>query len=483
MQVIPRMLRANGQTADTTKPDYAWHDTVYNGRKHGFELSGLFLKPIIQITNSWVWGKSAGAELTNTDDLPGATQARIDHTNTALDKFIRDNLAKLQGMTRDLYKLGDQYVILNADDTLSIPSPDTVKVDRDPLDYRRIVAVTVCARYLNASVDDMYTDEKRIVTIDNLGDTDLVTRFGMVRAKTKAIFEFDNLLGEIPVVHFPCDRSADETNGRPLADGLVRLLSRYDDLLEKALDGAETLSDPIPVLIAEPGTVEEAILNNTVPSGELDADGNEINKLDLGYLKAIITTKDFKFAAPAPFTTDIKSMLGLLFLLLLEHVRIPETVWGGELGQSRSSTVEQMDTFRQYILERRLQLEGERENTGTDGLLKLLRLVLMVKALTDPQILVGATAVMWQPLDIKDEKLEFEKVKYAHGTGNILDETMVDKFDIVTNPEEEVKKAHKQAEERADAFGAAMDADAQGDDSDLEDLGDDGAGSEEDEAA
>lgn len=474
MQVLPRRLRASGETADTTKPDYAWWDMVRHCRKHGYELSGAFIKPITQITTSWVWGKSASAELTDTAELTGATPERIEHTNAVLDEFVMDNLAKFQGITRDLYGLGDQYVIVNMDGTLSIPSPDTVDVQRDPLDYRRITSVTICAKYQNAKVEDTYTEDLRTVFIDNTSDKDLVTRFGIIPAKSKLTFEFDNLIGIIPVVHFACDRSADETNGRPLADGMVRLLSRYDDLFEKALDGAETLSDPIPVLSVEPGTVEEMYNLNTVETSEQDEDGNPVRKLDLGYLKAIITTKGFSFASPGSFTGDISSMLGLLFLLLLEHVRIPETVWGGELGQSRSSTVEQMDTFRQYILERRLQLEGERTGTGSDGMLKLLYLYLLVKALTDPQIIVGYAAMLWQPLDIKDEKLEFEKVKYAHGTGNLTDATMVDKLDIVTNPEEEVEAAHEEAQARQDAFDAAMDADAAaGEDEDEEDETDD----------
>jgi hypothetical protein len=101
-------------------------------------------------------------------------------------------------------------------------------------------------------------------------------------------------------------------------------------------------------------------------------------------------------------------MLKVLFLLMLEHIRIPEAVWGGELGQARASAGEQMKTFFYYIAWRRTLLEGNPRMDGgyEDGLLQLCNLWLMSQSFTDSRILMGRIGMDWMPLSEMDAKLK-----------------------------------------------------------------------------
>ena len=238
------------KTADETIPDYEFYDRLRRGKAKGYTLGGLFAKRIERVIASWVLGGGVVVELADDDGL--GEEERL-YTNGLLHEFAESlldagadysdpdqpstdaddrNCSRLMSAYKDALGLGDQYIILNADASISLPSPDTVTVRRDILDYRRVVSVTVETRLDGYVMTDEYRADGRTVTVKK-GDKILSTQ------------QYENLLGVIPVVHIAHDRSGNETYGHPIHEELKPLYDQYDDLIYKQLDGAKLLGNPL----------------------------------------------------------------------------------------------------------------------------------------------------------------------------------------------------------------------------------------------
>ena len=251
--------------------------------------------------------------------------------------------------------------------------------------------------------------------------------------------KFENLTGRIPVIHFANDRSGNEIFGRPVYEALFRIFARYDNLLEKGLDGAELLGNPIPAFEGVED-IEETIAANANPNEvHIDANGVESQVINWSNPQAIVVGKGGKFDYKSPrqnFTADVREMLKLLFLLVLEFTRIPEAVWGGELTSSRSTAVEQMKNFFNHIRARRIALEGIGGDTqlGAEprgGLLELIDLWLRTLALTDRKIKTGDVTLYWEPLSDIPYPIKLKATQWAHGLGLLSSTAAMRNLDMV----------------------------------------------------
>jgi len=372
-------------------------------------------------------------------------------------------------LVKDLDELADQYVIVNLDGSLSVPSPNTVTVDRDLLDYRRVVSVTVTSILKDVEIKDIYREDRRTLQIKNTTAQPLITRYGTIEAKATQEFVYDNPLGVIPVVCFHNRRSANETNGRVIYAADMLLLSRYDDLASKTIDASALMGTPIPVWENVSSVQDEKAALETVNGHyepNLDGIYEPVSAINFDPNAGMFTTGAFSFKGPPiGFTKDIRDTLKLLFLLILEEHQIPETIWGGEMGQARATSVVQMKTFHSMIKGYRLDLEGtfEPEKGRIEGMIGLASLWLRTKALTDKKLVVDAIAARWPALDEMDETIMLDRVKYLHDGGMLSDVTTVELLDVVEDPAGEVEKAKAEAAAKQDAFDAAMNADLQND--------------------
>lgn len=453
------------KTVDQTVPDYEFWDKLRRGKQSGFKFGGLFCTPILQTISSHVLGEGPTLALVEGGNPDNDADPRT-YTDVQLAAFMQSHYALLADSLIDLYGLGDHYIVINPDSSLSIAPPNTVELERDPFDYRRVVKITITTKTDDADIADEYRDDGRTVTITWNSEKD------GHRPGQKEVVEFQNLIGRIPVVHWANDRSANETHGRPIYEPLYKLFSRYDDLVEKALDGAELMGNPIPAFEGMENINETINANATAEDPDYtDIDGNTQTRKTIRFdqLAAIFVGKggrfDFK-SPPAGFTTDIRNMLKSLFLLLLDHTRIPEFLWGGAIASSKASAEVQWPPFVQYIQYKRAQLEGKGADTTTGvpamgGLLELADIWLRTRALIDPRIVVDAVAVTWPDLMSDDEALQFEKIQWASGTGKVTDKTALELLAIVDDPAAEIQEAADEAEQRqADAmeYQAALSA-------------------------
>lgn len=450
--------RARIHTVDTTVPTYDFWDKLRRGKASGYTLGGLFAARIERIFAAWVLGGGFEVTLAKGEDA---------YTNAALADFVAQLLdagtddeedeapdreeaagSLLLSLYRDALGLGDQFVIVNADGSLSVPSPDTVEVDRDPLDYRLLTAVRVVTKTQEATIEDEYRADGRTVTI---------TRYGVGNATPRpTVLRYPNLLGRIPVVHVAFGRSGNETNGHPVCEALRALFDVYDDVAYKQIDGARLLGNPTRAITGLKNPREAYNLNK--PSTEdtyTDKDGNTATRAQINWdenaMLLLGEGGDAKFVAPPTgFTADTAQALKTLFLLLLDHTGIPEFIWGNEVASGRSSSETQMEQFVKDV-------QGHRRDAG-GWIVRLCRIWLQTRALVDPRMRVGKLQIAWPPVLNEDMALMLEKVKYAHPAGLIPDETALAALDMVEDAAAEVAAGRAEA----DARRAQFEADAAG---------------------
>lgn len=444
-------------TVDQTIPDYEFWDRLRRGKASGYTLGGLFCPRIEHIFATWVFG--AGVEITikEVDPLTGISieNEANQYTNTAINDFVlslldagQDNQdedsdndvqsALMIGIYEDALGLGDQYVIVNVDGTLSIPSPDTVTCKRDPLDYRTVLSYMIETKLPDGyTITDEYRAFDRVVTIKKGND--------IVSVQTYA-----NLIGRIPVVHVANEMSGNETYGHPIHEDLLPLFNEYDDVIYKQLDGVKMMGNPTPVLKGLED-VEKTKRDNMPATNDMyaDKDGNEVErsqfKLDRNAALLLGVGADFAYASPATgFTTDTQQALDTLFLLLQYRTGIPKFAWGDELASSRATAGVQADQFVKDIQGRR------RDNGG--WIVRLVKIWLQFKALLDPQIIVGNLALRWPELQQDDKTVQLAQITFARTNGLITDQTALTLLDLVDDPAEEVKAAATEFEARQTAM-------------------------------
>ena len=486
---------------DKVQTDYIFWDMLRRGKAKGYEIGGLFCMPIAQTIVSYVMGDGISAKLVSTAateqkvnklpiselglppgqaTVPGQTATyqkpdfnnstakglvggkktpnlpsnpnqqpakfnassgdpKVDYTNLLLSRFMKRHQSFFTQLFTDLYCLGDQYVIVNPDCSLSVASPETVTVEYATSDYKTPLRYIIRTKLERAIVMDVYTKEGRDVRIHyyDLSQPDVN-------------MHFDNLIGRIPVIHFTNDRSQNEIYGRPIYEALLYLLSRYDDLWTKQIDGVELLANPIPTF-SELDDIQETIAANTSQETYTDRDGNSQTRSLLRFdrLPALFLGKGGKFSFSSPsngFTNDTRQTLDQMFNLMSKYSRIPVFMWGDAIGSSKASTESQVEPFLKYIQSRRLQLEG----TGADellgeqsrgGLQELLDVYLKMVRLINPSVVVAPIAMDWPVLSAMDDMIRFQWTQFLDATGKLDPATTVSLSGLVDDPNAIVAKA------------------------------------------
>lgn len=454
-EIIGRAVTGNAQmsvfrsraaitTVDQTIPDYAFYDLLRRGKQPGYKLGALFAKRIEHIFAGWTLGRGVDIKLEESGNADDENDPR-NYTDGQLADFINANHSLLMTTEEDKYGLGDQYIVVNADGTLSVPSPDTVEVERDLFDYRRVVKVTITTKFKDVVITDEYRADGRTVTIK--------------RGEQEIVQQFQNLTGRIPIIHLAHGMSGNETNGHSIHEDLLALYDQYDDVLFKQLDGAKLLGNPLLAFVGMENLA--AVMDANQPATTetyIDMAGNEVNRpqlnIDRNSILLVGKGGDAKFVSPpVGFTADTQQALKTLFLLLLDRTGIPEFIWGNEMSSARASSDTQMVQWSHDI--EGLQKANER------WLLELCDIWLLTAALTDPQLVVDALAAQWPPLLDENEDMRLKAVDLARRNNLLTDKTTLELLPLpVDDPETEVADAASEATARADQAQARIEAQA-----------------------
>lgn len=418
---------ASTTSVDWTRPDYAFWSRVRRGKEPGYELGGLFAKRIAEIDAEWTLGRGFTL-LTDNPDL-----------DAEFARWVRDNLNTLMTWRKDASALGDAYLIVNGDGSLSAASAEQVEVLTDPLDYKNVLGYRITSVLDAATITDEFRVDGRTITIEAQGQ--------------KQEWQYSNPLGLLPVVHLPNDREANEIYGHAIYEALLRLFARYDDVLQKSLDGVEVMGRPIPVAEGLEDVTTAQAQNSSRTETVYNEDGTtaSVPVVDFEDMTMLWLGKgaSFKFAGPGSFSADSVAMLQILFYLMLEHIGIPEWAWGGAISSSKASVDAQMPAFVRYLEGRRTQVQ--------EAILKLAQAWLAVKRLTTALAAVDVS-IEWPALEGKDQAQHTAKVKLATDNGWITDETGLRLLELVDDPAAEVEAAKAAAQTDESRMQAEIDA-------------------------
>ncbi len=455
-------------SVDATVADYIFWDKFRRAKVKGYEMASLIAAPIAGIMASWVLGD--GVKVKAKSD---------DYTGNLVNRFLGRVKSTLYTLLEDMYTLGDVYLVLNADGSVSTPSPDTVTMSYSPMDYRTPIAATISTKTNDLNIIDQYRLDGRTIKITNVSSKPQAVGDTVLEAAQSVTMDYDNPLGVLPVVHLTNERSGNEMYGRPVAEALLPTLQRYDDLLDKAVGGALMLSNPIPVLEGVED-LQETIDANGEPEDEqyTDENGTSRSRVRLVWdrMTAILLGKggSFKFASPtAGFTGDIRELLKTLFLLIGEKSRIPDVVWGFELSSSRASASEQIKTFYMHVSGKRREVEGVASDdvlglSAKGGIHQMIDVFLRWRSLVDPQVELKPMLIEWPELGEDDKQLRLTWATALYNAGILSDKTYVQLSGLVENVDAEMDAAKADQQAKIDPFDAAMNAALQnGDNADL----------------
>lgn len=432
------------KSVDATKSEYTFWSHLRRGKEPGYELGALFADRIAEIDAEWTLGDGFIVETGN---------ETVDEECAA---FVDEHLDEFMTWRKDASAHGDAYLIVNPDASLSMANPDCVDILTDDLDYTRVVGYRITTVLDKVTATDEYRLDGRTVTFKT-GDMKIgAVLVGMGYEQTSVSEyrrEYANLTGMLPVIHLPNDREANEVYGHPIYEALLKLFARYDDVLNKSLDGVEVMGRPIPVAEGLEDPEEAMRANSTRTEDVTDKDGatQTVPVVDFEDLTMLWLGKggSFKFAGPGSFSADSVAMLKKLFYLMLEHTGIIEAVWGGAIASSKASVDAQMPAFVKY-------LKGRRTAT-TKAVQQLVTVWLAMKRLTTPLAALETVKIHWPSLESEDEALKLNKLNAAHDRGVIRDETYLRLLDIVDDPAAEVEAAKAEGETDESRLQEAVD--------------------------
>jgi len=396
-----RIRQINGYrpTHDMTSADYRFWDRARRGKARGLEISGLYLKPLCSKLAGYTLG--APLEVEAGDANMGSAAAK-----RLLDAWFFDHHISLRRGYEEALHLGDCYLVVNGDLSVSIVPPHVVEPMLDAAE--RVTGWRITETYGALTMVDEYTLSER---------TRRVLRGG-VATRTE---RYPNLIGRLPVIHIANKAGADEFYGRPEADAMIPVLQRYGDVLDAAIRGNIRQGRPTPV-IERMGTAEQVSRfwekfgrreTQALPDGTSET--VDVIDFDPDQLLTLGGDAQFRYAAPGAFSGDTETLLSILFYLILQHSEIPEAVWGASIPSSRASAETQMQPFIQMIEARRYLAEG--------WLRELAAVVLAYGALIDWRIDAHARLkFLWKPLTEDDARLRLDVATWAHGAGIIGDE-------------------------------------------------------------
>lgn len=419
------------RTVDVSWSDYAWWDKTRRGKTRGFELSGLFLKPLGSKVASWVLGQRP---------LWQTTSARA---TTALNDWWRQWHPSILRAFNEAVDLADCYLVLNGDLSMTVVPPHMVSPLVDPNDFSQPIGWKVSMTTpdpnnssVTQTVEDYFTAKYRRRIIKSMSGS------------TISDITYPNPTGRIPVIHIANRKGVDEFYGRPEGEALVNALLRYGDVLDAALKGNIRQGRPTPVIEkmgtaaqvqafwSKFGHMEQRINPETGQQEQV-----LVIDFDPDVLLTLGADATFRYAAPDPFTTDTINLLQIIFYLVVQFSEVPEFVWGNAIGSSKASAESQLEPFLKWIAKRR----GE----AMEWMQQLADLVLSYMAVYERKFADLKAVARWRPIASADGRLTLDTTIWAWSKGLITDEYAAWLLPVgIDDPDQVVKEGLAQRKQR-----------------------------------
>ena len=325
---------ANGSyqfnTYDINRADYKTWDAMRRGKAKGYELSGLMLKPLGSKVSSWVLGR------------PPEWKFKDESTEILVEEWWRKNHADILRGYEEAVNLGDAFLVINADLSVTVVPPHVVKPITAKDNFGKIIGWRITERYPNPespyssmTIVDEYTAEKRVRTIERDGT--------MISRRV-----YRNVIKKLPVIHVKNQVGSDEMFGRPEGEALATGLQIYNEVFLAALKGNIRQGRPTPV-IQKMGSASQLDAfwtkfgrreKMTLPDGRVEE--IDVIPFDPDQLMTLGGESEFDYKAPGSFSTDTEKLLAIMFYLVVQHSEIPEFVWGQQFLPARPAQIRRL---------------------------------------------------------------------------------------------------------------------------------------------
>lgn len=398
-RVMVNRLWSSQVTKDLTRPNYEFWDNARrcNGQVRGLEVSGLLLKPISNKTAAWTFGKLPVLKVDN----PAVQEA--------LNQWLADHHDEIITAWEEALSLGDFFVVVNSDLSVSLVTPDTVEPMVAEDDYSRFAGWRVSEKFEHPTELGKWMSEINEYRPD---ERVRVVRFNEGRPQDE---RFPNLVGRTQCVHVYNNRQSNELFGKPEGVALVSspagLLHRYGEILDAATDGNLRQGRPTPHMKFESVADLDEFYETYGKSITDPETGEKVQTIPFNPDRMVTTAGGgFEWVQPGEFVDESIKLLEVLYWLLLEHTEIPEFVMGTAIASSRASAETQMPVFTQWIEQKRRQMTG--------WLLELARFVADMLVLTQPGLGTYTDInIVWPSLSDDDGKLTLESIRWAYTEG------------------------------------------------------------------
>ncbi|HVU12159.1 MAG TPA: hypothetical protein VHD90_12820 [Phototrophicaceae bacterium] len=433
-----QMRQINGYTPtrDFAVADYAFWDRARRAKARGLEISGLLLKPIGSKAGAWVLGDLPEWVAASVGARHGASFGSLplqgNPSVAALNAWWSANHPSILRAYEEALDLGDAYLVINADLSVTVVPPQVVEPLLDAQGAVTGWRITETSADPTPSPSTSGRGEKPIANVAQSGYGGMVTvvdeytaaervRRVMRGGVTVQTTRYANLIGLIPVIHIANYVGADEFYGRPEGAALIPALQRYGELIDAAIRGNIRQGRPTPV-IEKLGTADQVRKfwekfgrqeKHTLPDGSSET--VDVIDFDPDQLLTLGGEAQFKYAAPGSFSADTSTLLGLIYALIVEHSELPEFILGTAVSSSKASVETQMEPFVKWIEKKR--------GLAASWMIETARVALAYLAVTDFRIDPNMPLdIAWHALTESDGRLTLDMVTWAHGAGLIDDE-------------------------------------------------------------
>jgi len=455
ISVYANQIWSHRPSFDWNRVDYAFYDRLWRGQAHGLEKSGLLVKPIVSKIIAWMLGQ-----------LPEIVISEDENLQAGVNDWFADNHGDVLRGALESFKLGDSFLVMNGDGTISVVPPDIVFPIVDEEDYSQIIGWRVMAVHPHPEsaktmrIQDDYYADRRVRT--KMIDGQMVDEPEMFR----------NPLGRIPVVHVPGpNRGVNDRFGRPFVEPMLPALHDYGQLLDAGMDG--NYRQGRPVFAMNFGSTKElndfwSRYGKTESRQKQDGTYEDDTYLDID-LEGIVTFANAQgdFKSPAPSSGDTMNYLQILYYLIFENAEIPEFLMGSAIQGSKASAETQMPPFVKFI--------EMMQKLAETWVLDLIDLVIAYQraAVMRRTAMAISVRVAWAKLTDDDHRLALDTLKWSYASGLIDDENAVRLMPVeIEDPEAMLNKLRADAaqakKDNGDAFDAAMRRDAVADEADAQ---------------
>jgi hypothetical protein len=454
---LTKSLWGKTTTLDYTRNDYDLYRSLYfgaaiNGKGKDMQIGAMFAKPIVNSAAGFAIGD--GFTITLEDEYADAQQA--------INDWLKDNHASILDVFRHQLRDGDSYIYVDEFGKLDEFDAKDVEIMLDPMTgeivgydvnelYEEVDPAngntqkwnllrqyrTDSVRYLkykDSQREDAQVIYDRVFTVDGSVEPN----------ENQEYFATDIIPRALPVVHFANDPEPRAVYGNSELLNCLQGILNYTAVAANATKGVIYNAMPVPYITGV--TDEEKVNKNSNKGGDSDDDDNKANWGPDTVL--YFGDKDAKagFLQANGFMSDVGQLLEYYFYLIVQASETPEFIFGTAIQGSKASVSEQMPIVTQKAERKRAQLYTPLKQLIEAYVDRKIRM-------SDPVFLKLKNKEL--NLDINfpelvgdDKKLVLETVKAWLTEGIITEESAIRLTlgDKIPDIDEEIKKAHDQAE-------------------------------------